>query len=104
MFSIFASFLIWVLVAFSNGWFAFIVRTTVLGAVGYGGAFFAWGAERRLDKEMERVRLEMHRERGEKFSPPMPESVEWLNSLIGTFWGLVNPDMFISTGQFLDRA
>jgi hypothetical protein len=104
LFSIAASFLVWVLVAFSSGWFAFIVRTVVLGAVGYGGAFFAWGAERRLEKEMERVRLEMHRERGEKFSPPMPESVEWLNALVGTIWGLINPDMFLSTGESLHDA
>lgn len=84
LFAMFASFIVWLLVAFSSGWFSFFVRTAVLGAVGFGGAFFAWGAARGLEKEMETVRLDMHRARAEKFSPPMPESTEWLNALVGT--------------------
>lgn len=42
-----------------------------------------------LEKEMERVRMEMHRQRGEEFAPPTPESVEWLNSFVKVVWGLV---------------
>jgi Ca2+-dependent lipid-binding protein len=48
-----------------------------------------------VEKEYERIRMAMHRERGENFSPPSPESVEWLNGLIKLVWGLINPDMFI---------
>jgi Ca2+-dependent lipid-binding protein len=44
----------------------------------------------------------MHRQRGEKFSPPTPESVEWLNAFIKTIWGLVNPDMFVSVADMIE--
>ena len=42
------------------------------------------------------IRYDMHRQRGEIYSPPTPESVEWLNNLIKLFWGLVDPGLFIS--------
>ena len=44
---------------------------------------------------MERVRWETEKRRGEEFSPPTPESVEWLNALLKLVWGLINPDMFV---------
>jgi Ca2+-dependent lipid-binding protein len=47
--------------------------------------------ERGFEKEVERVRHDMGRQRGEAFSPPTPESVEWLNGLIKLVWGLVDP-------------
>ena len=37
----------------------------------------------------------MGRARGEEWSPPTPESVEWLNALVKVVWGLVNPEMFV---------
>lgn len=39
--------------------------------------------------------MDLHRVRGEKFSPPTAESVEWLNALLKTVWGLINPDMYV---------
>lgn len=39
--------------------------------------------------------MHQHTQRGEKHSPPMPESVEWLNAAIATIWKQINPDMFI---------
>ncbi|EPQ58830.1 hypothetical protein GLOTRDRAFT_54343 [Gloeophyllum trabeum ATCC 11539] len=39
--------------------------------------------------------MKMHKDRGETYSPPTPESVEWLNAVLKLVWGLVNPDMFI---------
>jgi Ca2+-dependent lipid-binding protein len=47
--------------------------------------------ERGIDKEVERVRQDMGRQRGEAFSPPFPESVEWLNGLVKLIWGLIDP-------------
>jgi Ca2+-dependent lipid-binding protein len=44
----------------------------------------------------------MHRQRGEKFSPPTPESVEWLNAFIKTIWGLINPEMFVSVADMIE--
>ncbi len=32
----------------------------------------------------------------------IPESVEWMNSLVGVFWGLVNPDMFTGVADTLE--
>ncbi|KAI1811716.1 C2 domain-containing protein [Poronia punctata] len=32
----------------------------------------------------------------------IPESVEWMNSLLGIVWGLVNPDMFASVADMLE--
>ncbi|KAI0872810.1 C2 domain-containing protein [Hypoxylon argillaceum] len=32
----------------------------------------------------------------------IPESVEWMNSLLGIVWGLVNPDMFASVADTLE--
>jgi len=47
--------------------------------------------ERGIEKEIERVRQDLSRQRGEAFSPPMPESVEWLNGLIKLIWGVIDP-------------
>ncbi|KAI0799413.1 hypothetical protein GGR55DRAFT_684027 [Xylaria sp. FL0064] len=32
----------------------------------------------------------------------IPESVEWMNSLLGIVWGLINPDMFASVADTLE--
>jgi len=32
----------------------------------------------------------------------LPESVEWLNTLLSVAWGLVNPDMFVSVSDTLE--
>jgi Ca2+-dependent lipid-binding protein len=47
--------------------------------------------ERGMEKEIERIRQDMGRQRGESFSPPFPESVEWLNGLVKLVWGLIDP-------------
>ena len=36
----------------------------------------------------------MAKQRGEKFSPPTPESMEWFNAIASTVWPLINPDLF----------
>jgi Ca2+-dependent lipid-binding protein len=32
----------------------------------------------------------------------IPESVEWMNSLLGIIWGLINPEMFASVADTLE--
>ncbi|KAI9892070.1 MAG: hypothetical protein M1814_001776 [Vezdaea aestivalis] len=32
----------------------------------------------------------------------LPESVEWLNTLLGVAWGLINPDMFVAVADTLE--
>lgn len=84
-------FLVWLSVAFGSGWIALIWRTLLCTAVGAGLMTGISLVERGLEKEMERVRLDLSRQRGEAFSPPLPESVEWLNGLIKLIWGMVDP-------------
>lgn len=87
---------IWLAMAFGNGWFAFICRTVLMGLA----AVIVWStigiAFRKIEKEFEDVRAHMHRQRGKHFSPPTPESVEWLNAAIACIWKQINPDMFVS--------
>ena len=33
---------------------------------------------------------------------PTPESVQWLNSLLASIWGLINPDLFVSIADTLE--
>lgn len=85
----------WFFTAFGSGWFKFLFRSAIFGTVGFGG-FMALGlAERKIEKDLEDVRMHMHTQRGEKHSPPMPESVEWLNAAIAVIWKQINPEMFI---------
>ena len=50
---------------------------------------------RKIEQDFEDVRMHMHKQRGEEHSPPMPESVEWLNAMISVVWKQINPEMFI---------
>ena len=85
------SFFIWLTVAFGSGLFAFFYRSTLCSV----SAFILMTAvslvERSLERDVEKVRQDMGRQRGEAFSPPVPESVEWMNGLIKLVWGLVDP-------------
>ncbi|KZS93944.1 hypothetical protein SISNIDRAFT_474054 [Sistotremastrum niveocremeum HHB9708] len=92
----------WFFTAFGAGWWKFVFRSLLFSALGFGVTTLASLAQRELEKEMERIRIDMHRQRGEKYAPPTPESVEWLNAFIKTIWGLVNPDMFISITDMIE--
>ncbi|ELU42216.1 hypothetical protein AG1IA_03752 [Rhizoctonia solani AG-1 IA] len=94
--------ILWFFNAFGRGFFGFMFRSTLIGASTFGLATLASLSQRSLEKEIERVRLDMHRQRGEKFSPPTPESVEWLNAFIKTIWGLINPEMFVSVADMIE--
>jgi len=49
------------------------------------------------------VEWESEKERGRTATANLlPESVEWMNTLLGIVWGLVNPDMFQSVADTLE--
>lgn len=49
------------------------------------------------------VEWESEKERGQTATANLlPESVEWMNTLLGIVWGLVNPDMFQSVADTLE--
>ncbi|CAG8659482.1 142_t:CDS:10, partial [Acaulospora colombiana] len=75
-----AGFLLWFFLAFGHGFWVFLFRSIFISALCFAGSTVASLAQRKLEREVERVRYDMHRQRGEKFAPPTPESVEWLNA------------------------
>ncbi|KEI42441.1 uncharacterized protein L969DRAFT_14642 [Mixia osmundae IAM 14324] len=85
---------IWFFTAFGHGYTRFMFRTSLIVGVALAGVSALGVASRKIEKELERVRMDLHRQRGENFSPPTPESVEWLNGFIKVFWGMINPSMF----------
>ena len=97
-----AMFVLWFLTAFRSGFWAFLFRTAIIGSVGVG-TFFAVGVQgRRIEKDLERARAEMHRQRALNHSPPVPESTEWLNALFATVWPLVDPSLFASVVDMVE--
>lgn len=86
--------IIWFMVAFKAGWLRFLLRSALCGGVALGSWVSLGVLERNIAKDIERTRLYRHVHRAQQFSPPTPESVEWMNSLILVVWKLINPDMF----------
>lgn len=97
-----SSAIIWFFTAFGGGVWRFLFRSSLISVLGFGCTTLASIIQRSLEKEIERVRLDMHRQRGEKFSPPTPESVEWLNAFTKTIWGLINPEMFVPIADTIE--
>lgn len=51
----------------------------------------------------EAVEWDAEKKRGEIATANLlPESVEWMNTLLGIVWGLINPDMFIGVADTLE--
>jgi hypothetical protein len=86
----------------SKPFFAWVIRSIFIGGSGFGCITLVSIVQRKLEKEIDRVRSDMHRVRGEKYAPPTPESVEWLNAFVRTIWGLINPDMFVSIADMVE--
>jgi len=93
---------VWLFTAFGRGFWAFSFRTSLIAGIAFAGFSMISITRRNMEKELERIRMDLHRVRGEKFSPPTAESVEWLNALLKTVWGLINPDMFISLADMVE--
>ena len=105
--------LVWLMLAFPEGrwwlpftwpWFVLIIRSSIIGGMGFAAVTSVSLVQRKLEKEVDRVRADMHRARGEKFAPPTPESVEWLNAFTRTIWGLINPDFFVPIADMVEGA
>ncbi|KAG9019015.1 hypothetical protein FRB90_007187 [Tulasnella sp. 427] len=94
--------LLWFFTAFGHGWKHFFWTSFYISTFAGAATTLASLAQRGVEKEVERVRANMHRERGQKYSPPTPESVEWLNAFLQTVWGLINPDMFVPVADTVE--
>lgn len=88
-----------------------VVLGKVLGGMGIfvsgligslvGGGVWYWAQG--VMKEARSVDWESEKKRGEMaVNNLIPESVEWMNSLLGIVWGLVNPDMLTGVADMLE--
>lgn len=58
---------------------------------------------KRIKEEAEKIRWQTEKARGETAQLNLiPESVEWMNTLLRIIWELVNPDMFASMADTLE--
>ncbi|KAK4703048.1 hypothetical protein P7C70_g3172, partial [Phenoliferia sp. Uapishka_3] len=93
---------VWFFVAFNAGFVAFFFRTSLVVPLMIG-VYASFGiVGRKIEKELEHVRLAMMKQRAEQFSPPTPESAEWLNAFMMTIWPLINPSMFQSLVDMIE--
>ncbi|GAA5969047.1 hypothetical protein JCM11641_007450 [Rhodosporidiobolus odoratus] len=93
---------VWFFTAWRGGWVSFIFFSQLIGALAFGIFVAHHLAVRKIEKELDRIRLQMHQDRGEQFSPPTPESVEWLNAFTKVVWPLINPEMFTSLVDMIE--
>ena len=74
---------------------------SLLTAILVSGSVWFW--MKRIKEEAENIRWETEKQRGQTAQINLiPESVEWMNSLLKIIWGLVNPDMFVSMADTLE--
>ena len=74
---------------------------SVLTAILVSGGVWFW--MKRIKEEAENIRWETEKRRGETAQLNLiPESVEWMNTLLKIIWGLVNPEMFASMADTLE--
>ncbi|KAF7873879.1 hypothetical protein EAF04_002551 [Stromatinia cepivora] len=89
---------------------AIVVLGRLLGGALYGliplgacvaSGVFLWMKE--LIKSGRANEWESERQRGQMATANLiPESVEWINSLMGIMWGLIDPDLFVSIADTLE--
>ncbi|EGG02680.1 uncharacterized protein MELLADRAFT_49768 [Melampsora larici-populina 98AG31] len=94
--------ILWLATAFGHGFWSWLWKTSLISVVAIVSSSQVGLMTRRLEKEIEQVRYEMHRQRGIQHSPPTPESTEWLNAFISTFMGLINPEMFLPIADTIE--
>lgn len=74
-----------------------------LTLIGAGASSYIWYWTKSLVDESANVDWESERRRGEIATANLiPESVEWMNKLLGLGWNLVDPDMFNSIADLLE--
>ncbi|KZV99954.1 hypothetical protein EXIGLDRAFT_723122 [Exidia glandulosa HHB12029] len=73
-----------------------ITRATLLGACAIGAAWALGVVRERIPREVDRMRAAMARDRAQSIQPPAPESTEWVNALLTSFWPLIDPALFVS--------
>lgn len=74
-----------------------------LALIGIGASSYIWHWAKTLVNESENVDWESERRRGEIATANLiPESVEWMNKLLGLGWNLVDPEMFNSMADLLE--
>jgi len=76
-----------------------------LGLIPLGGCVSSgvWLWIKELVRSGREMEWESEAERGKTATTNLlPESVEWMNTLVGIVWGLVNPDMFAAIGDTLE--
>ncbi|KAG0149934.1 hypothetical protein CROQUDRAFT_39134 [Cronartium quercuum f. sp. fusiforme G11] len=93
---------VWLSTAFGHGFWSWLWKTSLVSIIGIVSVSQVGLMTRMLEKEIDRVRYEMHRQRGIQHSPPTPESTEWLNAFISTFMGLLNPEMFLPIADTIE--
>lgn len=60
-----------------------------------GGVYlYTHSAKLDLERSVDRLRHELHLARATHYSPPSPESAEWLNGLINGIWPLIDTKLF----------
>jgi hypothetical protein len=92
---------IWLFTAFGHGFWKLLFRTSLVLGASAASYTLIHLTKQNIAHDLERVRMEMHRQRGKDFETA-PESVEWLNALLEIFWKMVNPEMFVSTVDMVE--
>lgn len=91
-----------------RSWFNLALSSSLLtGSVGLVGGVVTWGLQgwlkNRINGVWEDELWTAARDQEEATTDsPMPESTQWLNSLLSSIWPLINPDLFTSLSDTLE--
>ena len=92
----------------STPWLYVIISSLILLLSGLvlGGAVI-WGLQGWLKNKInatwdDKVWDGAKQQEKDSFDSPIPESVEWLNSVLSSLWSLINPDLFTSLADTLE--
>ncbi|EJD48327.1 hypothetical protein AURDEDRAFT_183631 [Auricularia subglabra TFB-10046 SS5] len=73
-----------------------VLHAALIGTCALGATWALGAVRHRIPREMDRVRAAMVHERAASIQPPAPESAEWVNALLTSFWPLIDPGLFVS--------
>ena len=85
-----------------QGWFGILLSSLVLLLVGGGSGALTvyllkgWMQNRIYGVWEDHIWEGARQKEIDSFDSKVPESVQWLNSLLSSLWGLINPDLFAS--------